>query len=264
MHVIINNQVGFTTAPASSRSSVYCHRRRQGSIQAPIFHVNGDDPEAVRAGRPARLRVPPGSSTRTSSSTWSATAAAGHNEGDDPSMTQPLMYNLIEAKRSRPQALHRGADRPRRHHRRGGRGRAARLPGAARAGLRRDPRRRPAPIPSVTADVDRRPTSSSPVAAGSDDAHGRPAPDRRRPERCSSGSATPTCSPPAGFTVHPKLQQLLEKRDADVPRRRHRLGLRRAARARLAAHGGQSGPPGRPGLPPRHLRAAARGPPRPG
>ncbi|PKQ25436.1 MAG: multifunctional oxoglutarate decarboxylase/oxoglutarate dehydrogenase thiamine pyrophosphate-binding subunit/dihydrolipoyllysine-residue succinyltransferase subunit [Actinobacteria bacterium HGW-Actinobacteria-4] len=98
VHVIINNQVGFTTGPQSSRSTRYCTDIAKG-FQIPIFHVNGDDPEAcVRAARLAfEYREAFGSDVIVDMICY---RRRGHNEGDDPSMTQPRMYDLIESKRS--------------------------------------------------------------------------------------------------------------------------------------------------------------------
>ena len=98
INIVINNQVGFTTPPSESRSTVYSTDIAKG-IQAPIFHVNGDDPEAVV--RVARLAFEFRQEFKKDVVLdIICYRRRGHNEGDDPSMTQPLMYNLIEAKRS--------------------------------------------------------------------------------------------------------------------------------------------------------------------
>lgn len=98
IHVVVNNQVGFTTTPTDARTSVYATDVAK-TIQAPILHVNGDDPEAVvRAAELAFLYRE--EFHRDVVIDLVCYRRRGHNEGDDPSMTQPLMTNLIEAKRS--------------------------------------------------------------------------------------------------------------------------------------------------------------------
>jgi 2-oxoglutarate decarboxylase len=98
VHVVINNQVGFTAPPESARSSMYATDVAR-MIEAPIFHVNGDDPEAVvRVGRLAfEYRQAFNKDVVIDLICY---RRRGHNESDNPAFTQPLMYDLIDKKRS--------------------------------------------------------------------------------------------------------------------------------------------------------------------
>ena len=204
VHVIVNNQVGFTTSPAASRSSFYCTDVAR-MIQAPIFHVNGDDPEACV--RVAKLAFEYRQAFKKDVVIdMVCYRRRGHNEGDDPSMTQPLMYSLIEDKRSvrkiyTESLIGRGdisveeAEQALRDYQ----GQLERVFTETREAISSSPRRAPARASS-----------------------------RRRSRRRRSGQRRPTAvdlevikriadahvALPDGFTVHPKLMPLLQRRAA--------------------------------------------------
>ncbi|WP_282595182.1 multifunctional oxoglutarate decarboxylase/oxoglutarate dehydrogenase thiamine pyrophosphate-binding subunit/dihydrolipoyllysine-residue succinyltransferase subunit [Naasia sp. SYSU D00057] len=210
IHIVVNNQVGFTTAPSESRSSIYSTDVAK-TIQAPILHVNGDDPEAV--SRVAELAFEYRQTFhRDVVIDLVCYRRRGHNEGDDPSMTQPLMYNLIEAKRSvrklYTESLVGRGDITQEEYDRAHRDFQDRLERAF-------------------AETHAAQTSSTPVVPqGTDEVEGLDLPDAQQ------GEADPDVEPrstavdesviqligdahqnrPAGFTVHPKLEALLKKR----------------------------------------------------
>ena len=201
VHLVINNQVGFTTAPSAARTSFYSTDVAK-MVQAPIFHVNGDDPEAC--ARAMRLAF----DFREAFSKDVVVDLVcyrrhGHNEGDDPSYTQPLMYKVIDAKRSvrklYTEALVRRGDLT--------------LDEAERAlddfqsklqAVLDEVRERPVP---VLAKIPSLPIPEDP-----------PSPPTGVNEAELRTIAAATTSVPEGFTVHPKLLRQFAAREEIVER----------------------------------------------
>jgi 2-oxoglutarate dehydrogenase E1 component len=98
LHVVLNNQLGFTTSPAEARSSPYATDIAR-MLQIPIFHVNGEDPEAV--AQVVRLALDFRQEfKRDVVINMYGYRRLGHNEGDEPAFTQPLLYNAIARRKS--------------------------------------------------------------------------------------------------------------------------------------------------------------------
>ncbi len=98
LHIVVNNQIGFTTLPKDSRSTTYCTEVAK-AFGAPVFHVNAEDPEScARAANLAiELRQKFGCDVFLDLNCY---RKYGHNEGDEPTFTQPLEYSLIKAKKT--------------------------------------------------------------------------------------------------------------------------------------------------------------------
>ncbi|PZA20252.1 multifunctional oxoglutarate decarboxylase/oxoglutarate dehydrogenase thiamine pyrophosphate-binding subunit/dihydrolipoyllysine-residue succinyltransferase subunit, partial [Modestobacter versicolor] len=197
VHVVINNQVGFTTSPAAARSSLYSTDVAR-MIGAPVFHVNGDDPEACV--RVAKLAVDYRQAFKKDVVIdLVCYRRRGHNEGDDPSMTQPLMYDIIDRKRSVRKLYTEALV---------GRGDIT-LAEAEEA------------LKDYRGQLER---AFSETHDARDSSTPEPVMDPRSPQQATVDTAISTevlktigdahVSLPVDFTVHPKLQKMLERRAA--------------------------------------------------
>ncbi|AKU17559.1 multifunctional oxoglutarate decarboxylase/oxoglutarate dehydrogenase thiamine pyrophosphate-binding subunit/dihydrolipoyllysine-residue succinyltransferase subunit [Luteipulveratus mongoliensis] len=224
IHIVVNNQVGFTTAPSASRSSTYSTDVAR-MVQAPIFHVNGDDPEAcVRVAELAyafRQKF-----HKDVVIDMVCYRRRGHNEGDDPSMTQPLMYNLIEAKRSVRKLYTEALI-----------GRADISVEDAEAALKdyqqqlervfvetKEARKQAAAEAAAPAKPDASTGTDAEGHGGLERPSAQEEDDRRGWQQTTRGTAISArdlkllgdtwVNPPEGFTLHPKLKQLMDRRAA--------------------------------------------------
>src|SRR5690554_3597270 len=98
LHVIVNNQIGFTTGPRQARSTTYASDVAK-MLQSPIFHVNGEDPEAVAQVIELAMEFRE-EFRRDVVIDMFCYRRHGHNEGDEPAFTQPRMYDLIRRRSS--------------------------------------------------------------------------------------------------------------------------------------------------------------------
>jgi 2-oxoglutarate dehydrogenase E1 component len=193
VHVVVNNQLGFTTSAAAARSTVYCTDVAR-MVQAPIFHVNGDDPEAVvRVARLAfqfRQRF-----HKDVVIDMICYRRRGHSEVDEPSFTQPLMYDLIDTHRS-----------TRKRYTEALIGRGDITVAEAEEVLRNYA----AHLESVfaqTRDAESRPSVEPPMRPVADEAV-----DTTTDEETLKRIADAQLAVPEGFTVHPRLLPQLQRR----------------------------------------------------
>ncbi|HUP74843.1 MAG TPA: multifunctional oxoglutarate decarboxylase/oxoglutarate dehydrogenase thiamine pyrophosphate-binding subunit/dihydrolipoyllysine-residue succinyltransferase subunit [Acidimicrobiales bacterium] len=197
VHLVIDNQVGFTTTPDAARSSVYSTDVAR-MIQAPIFHVNGDDPEACV--RVAKLAFDYRQAfNKDVVIDMICYRRHGHNEADDPSYTLPLMYNKIENRRSvrklYTEALIKRGDLSLEEAEKSLESFQLRLQRAL------DETRSSAPAPDIKAKAPPPPVGVLP--------HAQTAVDGATLERGYHALSTW----PPEFDVHPKLQRQFEQRD---------------------------------------------------
>ncbi|MBM4016289.1 MAG: 2-oxoglutarate dehydrogenase E1 component [Planctomycetes bacterium] len=202
LHVVVNNQIGFTTPPEESRSSTYATDVAK-LLQSPILHVNGEDPEAVAQAVKLALEFRAQFRRDVVLDMW-CYRRRGHNEGDEPSFTQPLLYRAIEQRKS---VRHGYLDHLLEH---GGvtRDEAETIVSERKALLEREL--------AVAKSGDYTPKLDLPgglwdgCVGGLDAA--TPDVDSGVPRERLAELLVRLATPPAGFTPHPKVARLLEQR----------------------------------------------------
>ena len=240
VHVVVNNQVGFTTPPDFGRSTVYATDIAK-AVQAPIFHVNGDDPEA--AVRVIRLAFAFRQEFKKDVVVdMICYRRYGHNEGDEPAFTQPRMYEVIGRRRSvrklYTETLVNRGDLTLEQCELALEDFRSRLEDA----FVETQAQEPAPVAWFEhEDVPAQPSVETGVTR----------------ERLNTILDALVTFPP-DFTVHPKLERILKNRRTEFDDEQGRLGARREPGLRVAAARGHARARRGAGHPPRHLQSAAR------
>ena len=250
VHIIQNNQIGFTTDPEEGRSTPYAADMAKG-FNVPIVHVNADDPEAclgaVRLAMAYRER-------------WGRDVVIdligyrrfGHNETDEPAYTQPLMAAEDQGAPAGQPALRRGAGQGGDRHPGRGRGAQQRAPAVAEGRARR------------AAQQDRVGRLRRPDRDRHRRARPHPQPERRdrRPRGAAAQAERGAAAGPGQLHDPPQAAQAALQAPRGDGRGRDRVRPRRGARPRLAAHRRRPRPPHRPGHRARHLLPPPPRPPR--
>ncbi|MDH5503308.1 MAG: multifunctional oxoglutarate decarboxylase/oxoglutarate dehydrogenase thiamine pyrophosphate-binding subunit/dihydrolipoyllysine-residue succinyltransferase subunit [Acidimicrobiia bacterium] len=192
VHVVVNNQVGFTTSSLDARSSFYATDVAK-TVQAPIIHVNGDDPEGVAKAAELAFAFRQ-EFHKDVVIDMICYRRRGHNEGDEPSYTQPLMYRIIDQRRSVRKLYMEKLVNTKEISVDEGEALLEEFRGLLDAAF------------ASTRDLQGLPTSPEPAAAPSSPV------DSSVDHRILDQIVTAVSTPPEGFTLHPKLVRLVENR----------------------------------------------------
>ncbi len=247
VHVVINNQIGFTTAPSDARSTRYCTDVAK-MIEVPIFHVNGEDPEAAAFAAELAVQFRQEFHKDVFIDMY-CYRRWGHNEGDEPSFTQPLMYAKILERPSLSEVYTETL--------------------LMRGDLTFEETQAIVDEFQERLEKSQKEVKAAPRSVGMKGYQGRwktltstydAAPvdtSIALPMLEKIGRALTTV--PEGFTVHPKIARMLETRAADLKdAQAGRLGVGRKPGVWFAASGRQAGAAERPGLSAWHVQSAPR------